>query len=235
MGFRLEKCCQTALVLLVIGASTVLGQQSSEPREAYAPGDVELTASRVYVHVGKTGFGHEHAVMGQLQSGSIRLGATENAGKLVFDMSNFTADEDVARKYLRLHGTTNAEMQSKVTANMLGPHVLDVANFQTVEFEVRSARRLAEPSQRGLAAYEFQGTLTLHAVSRPVTFVAEVEHHGGWDRLVGRFAILQSDFGIQPYTAAFGAVGVADQLTIYGDLWLVPQDRRALHVRSDGR
>jgi hypothetical protein len=56
------------------------------------PGDVDLAGSRVYVFVGKTGLGHDHAVIGKLVSGSVRLDAAEDAGQLVFDMRSFLAE-----------------------------------------------------------------------------------------------------------------------------------------------
>ena len=40
-------------------------------------------------------------------------------------------------------------------------------------------------------------------------------------RLQGDFEIKQSDYGIKPYSAFFGAVAVTDELKIYGDLWVV--------------
>src|SRR5271155_5699743 len=52
-------------------------------------GEVDIERSRVYAFVGKTGFGHEHGVVGRLKSGSIRLGAKENAGQLEFDLTSF--------------------------------------------------------------------------------------------------------------------------------------------------
>jgi hypothetical protein len=39
-------------------------------------------------------------------------------------------------------------------------------------------------------------------------------------RVRGNFSILQTQYGIRPYSKAFGAVGVADRLTIYGDIQL---------------
>jgi hypothetical protein len=63
-----------------------------------APGDIDLTTSRVYVFVGKKGLGHDHAVSGLLQAGRVVLGAAEQAGTLVFDMRSFTADTAEARQ-----------------------------------------------------------------------------------------------------------------------------------------
>ena len=64
-----------------------------------ASGEVQLTHSRVYVHVGKVGLGHEHAAVCQLKSGTLHLAnadATGAYGKLVFDMTSFDADGDSA-------------------------------------------------------------------------------------------------------------------------------------------
>jgi hypothetical protein len=59
----------------------------------------------------------------------------------------------------------------------------------------------------------------LHGVTRPIQVVAEAEEQKGWLHLRGGFTMLQSQFGITPFTKAFGAVGVADELKVYGDLW----------------
>ena len=45
-----------------------------------APGDIDPALSRIYVHVDKTGFGHEHGVEAKLKSGRLQLGANQNAG-----------------------------------------------------------------------------------------------------------------------------------------------------------
>jgi hypothetical protein len=39
--------------------------------------------------------------------------------------------------------------------------------------------------------------------------------------LRGRFSLVQSQFGITPYSTALGAIGVADELKVWGDLWVV--------------
>jgi polyisoprenoid-binding protein YceI len=103
---------------------------------------------------------------------------------------------------------------------MLGRAVLDVARFPTAEFKIASATRLEQKSRRGLDQYELAGDFTLHGVTRQIKIIADAEPKDGWVHLRGAFSILQSQFGIQPFTKAFGAIGVADKLTIYGDLWV---------------
>lgn len=230
--FRARPCAAVltgALVWCVLTLSAAVaqvGQQGatsaagSAPAQSLEPGDVFLPSSRVYVSVGKTGFGHEHAVVGQLSQGRIRLDVPQNSGQLVFDMRTFVADTNAARQAIGLEGTSDASTQQQVNANMLGPDVLDVAHYPTAAFNVRTVTRLPQPSARGLTQYQLDGDLTLHGVSQPVKIVADTEERNNWIHLRGGFTMLQSRFGITPFTKAFGAIGVADQLTIWGDLWL---------------
>lgn len=186
------------------------------------PGGVELKTSRVYAFVGKTGLGHEHAVIGTLTSGELHLGREKDAGKLVFDMRSFVADTPEARQYVGLKGETDRATQQKVNSNMLGPAVLNVASFPTATFAVTSIKKQRD-FKDGAAGYQFEGGFTLRGVARKIRFTALDEPKKGWRHLRGRFTIRQTDFGITPFTTALGAVGVADELTIFGDLWVRPE------------
>jgi polyisoprenoid-binding protein YceI len=183
-----------------------------------APGDVDLTASRVYVFVGKTGLGHNHAVSGLLQAGRVVLGAADQAGMLVFDMRSFTADTVEARKALGMPGETDASTQKQVQATMTGPDVLDVARHPTATFQIRSAVSSKQQVQGRPPVYELIGAFTLHGVTREVMIPVEVEQRGEWLRLRGMFVIKQTDFGMKPSKKFGGVVGVADELRITGNI-----------------
>jgi hypothetical protein len=201
-------------------AVTAAGSQSAVASTVLEPGDVYLPGSRVYAFVGKTGFGHEHGVMGQLLASKLRLDATQDAGQLIFDMRSFAADSDAARKYVGLAETTPDATQREVNANMLGSAVLDSARFPTASFAVRSITKSSQVGARGLPQYQLQGDFTLHGVTHPLQVVAEAEEQKGWVHLRGGFLLLQSTYGITPFTKAFGVVGVADEVKVYGDLWI---------------
>ncbi len=186
-------------------------------------GDVYLPGSRVYVFVGKSGFGHEHGVVGQLKQGRINLGASRDAGGLVIDMASFSADTPEARKFVGLEGATDASTQQQVNANMRGPDVLDVTRFPTATFVIKQVAKLDKLSRRNLPQYQLTGDFTLHGATRPIQIVAEAEDQNGWTHLMGGFTMLQSQFGITPFTKAFGAIGVSDQLSVWGDLWISKQ------------
>ena len=80
------------------------------------------------------------------------------------------------------------------------------------------------PGLTGLPQYQLDGDFTLHGVARPI---AGGRRSGGAARLdsisAAAFSLVQSQFGITPFTKAFGAVGVADEVKVFGDLWIASQ------------
>lgn len=205
------------------GSTVVAAQAGAATQVTYEAGDIYLPTSRVYAFVGKTGFGHEHGVIGKIKQGRINMDVTRDAGAVEFDMSSFAADTPEARKFVGLEGTTDASTQQQVNANMHGTDVLDVARYPTASFKIKQIAKLPKPSQHGMTQYQLTGDFSLHGVSRPIQIVAEAEEQNGWTHLRGGFTVLQSEFGITPFTKAFGAVGVADQLSVWGDLWIAKQ------------
>lgn len=194
---------------------------NSEKSAELQAGDVDIQASRVYAFVDKTGLGHQHAVVGRIKSGSVQV-TNRKAGRFEFDMTSFVADTPEARRYLRLPGQTDGSTQRKVTQNMLGDAVLDVGQFPTAVFEIDSMRLVREAGGGTKAQYELVGVFTLHGVAQKLKVKAEgTEENAGYLHLIGNFPINQTSFSITPYQKALGAVGVADGVRIYGDLWIV--------------
>jgi hypothetical protein len=202
-----------------------------EEQRVLEAGDVELGSSQVFVYVGKTGFGHEHAVSGKLTSGNLDLDSAAPSGELVFDLSSFDADSEGARRYLGLNGSTDDDTRRQINANMRGKAVLDVESHATATFTLTSLTPLQERSARKLPQVELKGDLTLHGVQREVRVIADQEEKDGWIHLRGGFTLLQTDFGITPFSKAFGAVGVTDELHVWGDFWIA-KDRLVLEAKS---
>lgn len=194
-----------------------------EPPRALAPGDVDTQLSRVYVFIGKKRLGHEHGVEGRVQSGEIHLDG-DVPGEIVFDMASFVADTDAAREYVGLEGTTEEDEQNDVTSTMTGSKVLHVSEFPTATFAIVTIEKLDEMTDDGHPLYAFTGEFTLHGETREIEFqAATTEEQDGRVRLQGDFQVKQSDYGIRPYSAFFGAVAVTDELKVYGDLWIVQE------------
>ena len=110
---------------------------------------------------------------------------------------------------------------TKVTANMLGGEVLDVAQVPRCNVS-HSLQPGCQPNdnQAIRSRISSDGDFTLHGVTKPLQIVAVAEQLGGLVHLRGQFSVRQTQFGITPYSTAFGAVGVADELKIWGDLWV---------------
>lgn len=201
------------------GGQAVGGSSVSHPLQS---GEIHMDASRVFIHVGKTGLGHEHAVEGKLKSGNLQLAQPNGAGQLVFDMTSFQADTDEARLALGFEGKTDASTQSQVNANMLGESVLDVKHFPTATFKIATIQKASQPDNEGRVQYVLKGNFTLHGVTKPIKVSAVMEPKEKWFHVRGRFDLLQSDYGITPFSKGFGVIGVADKLTVYANFWVVP-------------
>ena len=220
------------IVCLVSWGDHSLAQETTparaNPPARPKPADVQTQASRVYVFVDKTGLGHQHGVEAKLSASHLILGAEQQAGTLVFDMTSFSADTAAARKYVGLSGTTDASTRGAVNTNMRGAAVLNVRKYPTATFEIESAKPTGKASSRGLPFYQLKGNFTLHGTTRPLVFLADVEQRSGWLHVRGSFPIKQTSFGIKPYSKAFGAIGVTDQLKIFGDLYVAPTEQIAM-------
>ena len=199
------------------------GQAPARPTETRAarlrPSQIDTDLSRVFIFVDKTGFGHQHGVEGRLKGGYLRV-AKESAGKIMFDMPSFLADTQNARRRVGLEGASSEQEQEQVTANMIGPLVLDVAQFPTALFTVSSLRRFEQRNATGMTQYALDGDFTLHGVTKRINVTATGEQERGFLHIKGNFPLRQTDFGIRPFKKALGAVGVGDVLTVYGDFWI---------------
>jgi polyisoprenoid-binding protein YceI len=197
-------------------------QTGQKPAAQPTTYQVETGSSRVYIKVdAATRLGHVHGVQGNLASGTVTLGGT---GDLVFDMTSFQADTPQARQYVGLDPRFSQSDAQKVTANMLSADVLDVSQFPRAVYAISSitptgGQAAGEPGQ-----YLVDGRFTLHGTAQLVRFPATLSRtdRPGVLRLTGAFSVLQTSYGIRPYSALGGLARVADQLQIWGDLVLIP-------------
>jgi polyisoprenoid-binding protein YceI len=90
----------------------------------------------------------------------------------------------------------------------------DIANIhETIEGEVLEGRDIAFRSSAvsaGDGALAVEGELTLGGTTRPLAFELTVDD----GRLRGSAVVTQTDFGMKPYSTLFGALKVADDVTV---------------------
>jgi polyisoprenoid-binding protein YceI len=224
------RCCTLVAAMSLgvglVGAPSRLWPQEKSIRRAPAKDyEVDTKASRVYVKVEPDRRGHAHGIVGHLASGRGPLGAGKQVGELVFDLTSFAADDPEARQYVGLPGIASDSERQSVTRTMLGPQVLDTAQYPTASYSITSVTPLDHQAIGETGNYQVDGKLDLHGVKRPVQFRAKVERAGakGSFRVRGEFSLLQTDYEISPYSAVFGLVRVKDELHIYGDVTVIPK------------
>ena len=100
----------------------------------------------------------------------------------------------------------------KVQRAMRGSGVLDVASHGTIHF--RSVEVTARPSGPNSYDLTLVGELSLHGVTKPCTVPVRLEIQGDTLNATGKMVVKQTDFGIQPTSAAGGLVKVEDEVTL---------------------
>jgi polyisoprenoid-binding protein YceI len=208
--------------LVILGGCGVAAVGAEPPAASGLPFQVDTGASRVYIKVASTTrLGHDHGVVGQLASSTVTLGG---AGDLVFDMRTFVADRPEARSYVGLTAAISQSDAQKTTATMLSKDVLSVARHPTARYTFRSATPLDGQAAGAPGRYKLDGDFTLHGVARVIPLAAVVEKTETPDVLRMRcgFVVQQTWFGMTPYTALGGLVGVGDRLQIWGELMIRP-------------
>jgi polyisoprenoid-binding protein YceI len=170
---------------------------------------IDGNASSASAQVGKTGIasfaGHEHTVVAQVIQGEVLLD--------VDDLSRSSVDLIVDARSLKVREEGEPEGDApKVQQAMRGPDVLDVARFAAIHFGSLAVRG----KQVGPGAYDLtvSGELSLHGIVKPLTVPVHLEVRGDRLTATGKLLVKQTDFGIEPTTAAGGLVKVADEVAL---------------------
>lgn len=162
---------------------------------------LDADRSTMTVHVFKSGmfsmFADNHVIRAPLTNGGIDESATPFV-EIVVDPSRMQV----------LDPGLSAKDRADVQQRMLGPEVLDTAEFKEIRF--RSTGVEAIDSSHWMV----QGNLTLHGQTRPL----QVKVAGGAGRYSGSFELRQSDFGIRPISIIGGTVKVKDAIRVEFDV-----------------
>jgi len=153
--------------------------------------------STITVHVHKSGlfsaFGHEHTV-------------TAPVARARLDTKARTVEIVVAAKGMKVvDEDASAKDRAEIQSTMLGPSVLDTDKFPEIRFQSSHVEEI------GGNRYRVKGKLDLHGVTKDLSFEVSRNVEGVYE---GRTKLKQTDFGIQPVSAAGGTVKVKDELEI---------------------
>ncbi|GAB4341217.1 MAG: hypothetical protein Kow0099_17710 [Candidatus Abyssubacteria bacterium] len=182
--------------------------------------------SELIVQLYKSGiasaFAHNHVIRATEFSGEAQFSPDDpshSSIQLEVNAASLKADEPELRQKYGLTKKLSDADRDEIQQTMESPRQMDVQRYPTITFQSTDVREESENR------FLITGDLTMHGVTRAVTVPATIETHDNGD-IRGRasFAFKQSDFGIEPFSAFFGAVKNQDEAVMRMDITVTPQD-----------
>lgn len=207
----MKQIVQAALVI-ILGVFVFSGSAES------ADYRVDATGSELVVRLYKAGIAaalaHNHVIrasrfVGEAEADPLSLWVEAEAASLL-------ADEPAMRQKYGLTKPLGREDREKIQSAMESAEQLDVNRYPVIRFASTHIERQTNEQ------YVVTGNLTIHGVTRTVSFPAAVSEEPGGLRGKAALSFRQSDFGITPYSAMFGAVRNKDEADLHVELYLVP-------------
>ncbi len=175
--------------------------------------------SKLYILVYRGGtlanLGHNHVISSATLSGYVWLheSLAKSGFTLQLPVNELTIDAPQARAE---HGadfatTVTDEARAGTKRNVLKPEQLDGLQYPLIRLRsVNISGTRAQPAVRV--------QITIKNQSREFEVPVKLSTTDKTLNVTGQFAVRQTDFGIQPYSVAMGAIQVLDQLTIKFEL-----------------
>jgi polyisoprenoid-binding protein YceI len=155
--------------------------------------------------------GHNHVMTSKQVSGRVWLqSAIVRSGfDLEFPVASLVVDDAQAREAAgnEFSGTIAQADREDTRKNMLRAEVLDAENYPTIKLQ---SVRLAG----SLNAAQIMTRITIKGVTRDVFVPVTISSSGNELTASGSFDILQTHFGIKPFSIGLGALEVQDRLRI---------------------
>jgi polyisoprenoid-binding protein YceI len=176
---------------------------------------VDSAASEVHVLVYRGGamarLGHNHVLSSNQVTGQILLHSdlTHSQIQLALPVASFNVDDPKIRasEGQDFAAEVPEEAREGTRRNLMRAEVLDAEQFPTITLQSVAVAGTHETPSLIMR-------ITIKGVSRDVVVLASMEVQQKLLLAEGEFTILQSDFGMTPFTVALGALQVQDKLRI---------------------
>ena len=159
--------------------------------------------NRFSLEIYKTGLfsGKKHVLVFERYAGAVNYNdASPESSKV--DLNVESASFVVKDDWL------SASQAKSVREEAEGKNGLDVAKFPQIRFVASSIARAGD-------GYTLQGSLTIRGIEKPVTVnVTMKPGEAGTLRFEGKAEVKLKDYGIKPPTAALGAIGTKNEMTV---------------------
>jgi polyisoprenoid-binding protein YceI len=180
-----------------VAIGLVRSQSRAVPIEHFI---IQPANSRFDVHTGTKGvlsrLAHDHIIRAIDLEGTIALDPNNHENSKV-SISLPTKDLQLIDSQL------SSSDRSEIVKNMRSS--LDVSRFPSILF---ASTKVSEKT----GGVEVLGELRIKGRAKGMSVFVRLERQEGLLIASGRFSALHSDFGIKPYSAAFGTIRVADEL-----------------------
>jgi hypothetical protein len=225
----MRACVAALLLLLGAGCRTPVPSAAPEdaPRTDFPAADyralaergpvyrVDADGSSVRIFVYRGGplarLGHNHVVAVTDLRGGVYLPEDTAQARfdLVFPVAALAVDRagDRAATAGAFDSPPDADAVASTRTNMLGPEVLNAERYPRIA--LRSVSVTGE-----LPVLDLTLAVTLHGQRREVTVPVWIERTGARMIVEGQFRLRPSNFGIEPFSVAAGALRVRDTLGI---------------------
>jgi polyisoprenoid-binding protein YceI len=161
------------------------------------------------------GLAHDHVVVAGGWSGSVTWDAA-NLGAcnvtIEAPVGGLSVDPGSAREWESLEDQTSAADKETIRDNLRGSRQLDMNNYSSIRYQSTSCSPVAN------GTVNVTGALTIHGVSKTVTVPMTIREGEGSFGATGRFDATHADFGMTPFSAAFGAVKNDQRLSFVIDV-----------------
>ncbi len=167
---------------------------------------------QVYKAGAASGLAHDHVIHATSVSGSVVVDVADLGTakvEVTVQTKGLVNDDPKMRKRYGLEGELPEKDRKAILDNMQNAEQLDVANFPTITFSSTSVT----PAGAGKAT--INGTLTIKGKSQPISMPATIVFKGKAVEGKGSVRLKFTSFGIEPYSAFFGAVRNQDDITLH--------------------
>ena len=171
---------------------------------------IDPIASELLVYVHRDGplarLGHDHVIASHDVTGYVLWSDASDVARadLEIPLVTLTVDEAEFRAAAGFETMPSDDDVAGTRANMLVS--LEASAFPVIQVFVSHRDDASDASMRV--------EITLHGVTRSFPVTVDLERGADWLRVSGTFDVLQSDFGIRPYSVFGGALSVRDRLEV---------------------
>ncbi len=189
------------------------GWPSVEADPALRQFRIDAGASLLLVRVDPAGpmarLGHSHVIGSENLQGFIQLGQSlaDTSARILIHLTDLEVDRAQWRQHWGLEAELDRDTIQDTRANLLGERVLHADEFPTLEARITEADGF--PWLPAVSA-----RIRMRGEVRQLTLPVAVFDYGDRIEAIGEFAFDHADFGLKPFSAAAGALRVAETIRV---------------------